>query len=92
MTDVNTFNSNYVVLSASANNDYAAGIEMRAWWRMTDDGVNRITYISGDGFAWTQVHSVGRADFLTANQIGWGVRGGNATYTQSARLIHWSVT
>lgn len=40
------------------------------WFRLADNGTNRIFYISRDGINWTQFFSVGRTDFMTANQIG----------------------
>ncbi len=43
------------------------------WVRMTDNGTNRITEYSYDGFYWYTVHTVGRTDFLTADQVGFQV-------------------
>ena len=40
------------------------------WFRIVDDGANRISYISTDGINWKQEHSIGRTDYITANQIG----------------------
>jgi hypothetical protein len=40
------------------------------WWRIADNGVNRICSISGDGQNWLQVHSIGRTDYLTADRVG----------------------
>lgn len=42
-----------------------------AWLKIEDDGVNRIVYISRDGRYFTQMHTIGRTDFLTADQIGF---------------------
>jgi hypothetical protein len=42
------------------------------WLRIQDDGVNRTVALSADGQNWLNVHAVGRTDFLTADQVGWG--------------------
>lgn len=41
------------------------------WLRIADDGANRICSLSPDGQNWITVHSVGRTDFLTANEVGF---------------------
>ena len=40
------------------------------WCRIQDDNTNRIFSVSKDGYNFIQVHSIGRTDFLTPNQIG----------------------
>lgn len=40
------------------------------WLRIADDGTNRICSISTDGRNFIQIHSVGRTDFLTADEVG----------------------
>lgn len=59
------------------------------YFRITDDGANRISYISSNGQNWIQVHSVGRTDFLTADQVGFGVESFNATGPAAMHLLHW---
>lgn len=44
-----------------------------SWLRITDDGANRICSFGTDGEHWIQFHSIGRTDFLTANQVGFVV-------------------
>jgi hypothetical protein len=62
------------------------------WLRFTDNGTNRIFYHSHDGQTWVQHHSVGRTDFLTADQVGFFV----SDYTTSvamggcAHLLSWT--
>ncbi len=41
------------------------------WLRIADDGSNRLYSFSTDGLNFRQVFSVGRTDFLTANEIGF---------------------
>jgi len=59
------------------------------WLRIADNGTNRICSFSTDGYYWYQVHSVGRTDFLAADEIGIVVNSHNATYPARATLISW---
>lgn len=43
------------------------------WVRIADDNTNRKTSVSGDGQNWQEVHSVGRTDFLTADEVFFGI-------------------
>jgi hypothetical protein len=76
----NQYNSAYYQETASV----AGGFH---WFRLRDDGTNRLFYSSPDGITWDQLHTVGRTDFLTANGVGWGVCGYNMPIT--AKLISW---
>ena len=40
------------------------------WFRIIDDGVNRLSYLSTDGINWKLEHTIGRTDYITADQIG----------------------
>jgi hypothetical protein len=59
-----TFNSQYLPPNASVS---MLGLFCIA---MVDDGTNRKEKVSYDGKNWTQMHTVGRTDFLTANGVG----------------------
>ena len=59
------------------------------WLRFTDDGTDRKTYYSGDGVNWLLLHTIGRTDFLTANEVGFGIHVNNGTYTAAMSLVHW---
>jgi hypothetical protein len=61
------------------------------WLRVTDTGTNRVAYYSPDGLNWWQYHSVGRTDFLTADQIGFGLWNGGAD-VHLASFLSWKVT
>jgi len=60
------------------------------WFRIEDDGTNRNSYYSCDGINFMQYHSVARADFITADQIGWLLATNNATSGVKSTLVHWS--
>ena len=59
------------------------------WLRITDDGTDRKCWISVDKCTWLELHSVGRTDFLTADQVWFGVQSNNGTYPISGTLISW---
>lgn len=65
-----------------------------SWMRITDNGTNRICALSQDGQHWYDVHTVGRTDFLTADQVGFFVCGINATTTLfcSMTVLSWKQT
>ena len=46
--------------------------EVPKWLRFRDDGTNRYSEYSFNGLDWLLYHSVGRTDFMTAAQVGFG--------------------
>jgi hypothetical protein len=84
-TNETTFSANYL------NNSASNLVGTCLWFRMTDNGINRICSVSMDGFHFIQVHSVGRTDFLTADEIGFWV---NATtsFNVGMTLLSWQET
>lgn len=61
------------------------------WFRIADNGTNRICSWSPDGRNWVQIHSVGRTDFLTADQVGFYGEAVNASYGPIVNLLSWAV-
>lgn len=59
------------------------------WLRVNDDNTNRKFSFSSDGVNFIQVHSVGRTDYLTPDEIGFGVSSENATYAAGMTLLSW---
>jgi len=53
------------------------------WFKLEDNGTNRIFYMSTDGVSWVQYHSIGRTDFITANQVGFLID----PYNQACALV-----
>ena len=81
-TNPTTFSANYTnTLPVSPGN--------LVFIRIADDGVNRITSYSADGQHWTTVHSVGRTDFLTADQVGFFCNANQATWPVAMTLLSW---
>ena len=62
------------------------------WLRIADNGTNRICSYSSDGQHWQVLHTVGRTDFLTADQVGFYANANNATYPADLTLLSWKET
>lgn len=86
-TDPTTFSATYTSATYASLN-----INMRPpinWLRITDDNTNRKCWWSVDGFTWVEFHSIGRTDFLTANEILFFVNSADASIATSIRLHSW---
>ena len=63
------------------------------WLRIEDDNTNRICSVSPDGINWKVVHTIGRTDFLTGNQICLFLNPekqvGGTTVTNAVSLVSW---
>lgn len=65
------------------------------WLQISDDGVNRICRISPNGRHWSVIHSIGRTDFLTADQVGFYAGAENSVTPNldvSVTLLSWKQT
>lgn len=60
--------------------------------RISDDGANRVCSYSLDGQHFKQLHSVGRTDFLTADEVGFYVNEQSNTVTAGVTLLSWKET
>jgi Repeat of unknown function (DUF5907) len=58
------------------------------WLQIEDNGTNRIVRYSWDGINFFTLHTVGRTDFLTADQIGWFVQNEGGV-EMVANLFSW---
>lgn len=65
-TDATTFSAHYL-----SNNPAIGYGGIPKFLRIADNNTNRICSVSNDGFAWIDIHTVGRTDFLTADQVGF---------------------
>ncbi len=57
--------------------------------KISDDGTNRICSFSSDGTNYYAIHTVGRTDFLTADQIGFYANANNASFDTAVTLLSW---
>lgn len=80
-TDHATFSANYVNVTITHR-----GL---TFFRIADNGTNRICSISNDGVNFFQAHSVSRTDFLTADEVGFFIQSGNTTWGLGMTLLSW---
>jgi len=85
-TSATAISANYV------DEIYAAQSFSPLWLKITDNGTNRLIFTGRDGQNWIQIDSQGRTDFMTADEVGWFVEAGGATYDAGATLISWKET
>lgn len=57
--------------------------------RIADNGTNRICSVSMDGQDWVTLHTIGRTDFLTADEVGFYVSGSSAALGCNMTLYSW---
>lgn len=57
--------------------------------RIADNGTSRICSISPDGTNWIPYHTVGRTDYFTADEVGFGIDISNTTFASGITLISW---
>jgi len=81
-TNRTTWAANYFV----ANTESESG---KFWVKVIDNNTNRIIQLSYDRINWTQVHSVGRTDHLTADQIWYGCTSGDSNIPASMGLFDY---
>jgi hypothetical protein len=76
---------------SAAYSGTAVGVlpSMMLWLRIADNGSSRITSWSADGQNFHQNHSIGRTDFLTADQVGFYASSNNATWPAALTLVSW---
>lgn len=89
------FASTYWTNATTWAGDYWTGggfyemLEHPVWLRIADNGTNRICSWSTDGRHWLVLHTIGRTDWLTADEVGFYVNANNATWNQATLLLSW---
>lgn len=83
LTDATTFSANYVAF------EHRHMWGPVVWLRIADNGTNRICSISGDGQHFIALHSVGRTDFLTGDEIGFMVEANQTSGPAGMTLLSW---
>ena len=59
------------------------------YMQLKDDGTNRKFLVSNDGLNFVEIHSIGRTDFLTADQVGFYVTSQNASFGAGIWMMSW---
>lgn len=80
-TDATNFSASYL------QNRYQ--VSRFLFLRIADDGANRICSYSSDFVNWQVFHTIGRTDYLTADEVGFAVNAENATFGAGITLISW---
>jgi hypothetical protein len=81
-TNPTTFSATYVSRAA-----FALGPQICL--RIADNATNRICSVSTDGQNFKDIHSVGRTDFLTADEVGFFVNDQSNTIAAGMTLLSW---
>lgn len=81
-TNATTYSADYTLSPDPTPGD------CEVWVRLADDGVNRTVSWSFDSVNWTQVHTVGRTDYITPDQIGFSANSNNSNPV-FMNLFHW---
>lgn len=71
-----------------ARSFFTPGLGM-LWFRIADNGTNRILSYSADGDNFIAFHTIGRTDFLTADEVGWYVDEETNVYDCGMTLVSW---
>lgn len=87
-TNETTFSATYTSATYASLNVQAQNFPFR-WLRIQDNNTDRKVYWSADGFVWVEFHSIGRTDFLTADEILFFVNSADASIATSIRLLSW---
>lgn len=59
------------------------------WARLADDGSNRRLALSSNGLDWSEILSVGRADWHTPDRLGFVIDSTSTSWAGSLRLLSW---
>lgn len=82
--------------SATASVAYYVGplfTTRHLWWlQISDDGTNRIVRQSADGLNWIMFGTIGRTDYLTADQVGYLALAQSTTFDTGMTLLSWKET
>lgn len=60
--------------------------------QITDNSTNRICKVSFDGYNWIQIHSVGRTDYMTGDEVLVYVNALSTSYPMYATWLSWAET
>lgn len=91
--NLQVYSAKYTSAAAySANYTSTQQWKWPTWLRIKDDNTNRICQLSRDGKTWLTLHSVSRTDFLTADQVYFGVAPASATFDSAMTILSWEVT
>lgn len=80
-TNATTFSATYVNFGQNSRHPM--------YLRIQDTGANRVCSVSMDGYNFITIHTVGRTDFLTADEVGFFVNPNNANWDTALTVLSW---
>lgn len=80
-TDATNYSSDYALARGGT-----AIVGPLIFVKLSDDGTNRKIFVSSNGQNFIEVHTVGRTDFITANEVCFAITG---TSTLGMHVFHW---
>ena len=75
-----------------SSSNQAGSMKGPIWLRMADNNSNRICSVSYDGQNFTQIHTVGNTDYITANQVVVLFQARSATLPNYTHWLTWTET
>lgn len=85
-TSPTVFSAHYSQLAMVGMHPSTKGL---LWLRIADNGTNRICSFSADGYNWHAWHTIGRTDWLTANEVGFYISTANGTDIIGVTFMSW---
>lgn len=77
-----TFSAEYVTLRRCLTSNFV-------FLRIADNGISRICSFSIDGQHWQVFSTIGRTDFLTADEVGFFIDVANTSFGYNTMLLSW---
>ena len=60
------------------------------WLQISDNNTNRISRLSGDGVHWITIHTIGRTDYITADEVGFAAMPEGSGWDYAVTLLSWN--
>lgn len=85
-TNATTFSADYLAFPGNVG---VVGINGIVALQLSDNSTNRISRVGRDGQNVIDMHTVGRTDFITPDQIGFFVNSNNASHSAQMTVLSW---
>lgn len=92
MTNPTTYSANYATSTGQGPAVCITKAGSLCWFRIADNGTSRICSVSLNGNDWIVFHTVGRTDFLTADEVMFFINAGSTAADAAIQLMSWKQT